>query len=475
MTKTIKDLPLNLINEFAAGIRGEIFLPGDAGYDGARKVYNGMIDKHPGMIVKCVDVADVIHSVNFGRENGLTVAVRGGGHNGGGLGLVDEGLVIDLSGIKFVRVDADKKTVRVGGGNLWGEVDHATHAFGLAVPAGIISTTGVGGLTLGGGVGHLARKYGLTIDNLLEADMVLADGSFVTVSANQNPDLFWAIRGGGGNFGIVTSFKFQAHPVKTIFGGPTLWPIEKANEIMAWYHQFIHNAPEELNGFAATLIIPGPPFPEHLHKKQFCGVVWCYVGDLDKAKEIFEPILAMDPLFAMVGPMPYPNIQQLFDGLLPPGLQWYWRADFYNDLTKEATNKHLEFGSKIPTPLSQMHLYPLSGAVARVGKDETPWAYRDAKYAGVIVGVDPDPAKAAAITQWCKDYWEALHPYSAGGAYLNFIMNEGQDRIKASYRDNYERLTKIKRKYDPDNLFRVNQNILPAGNTERVAASASMA
>jgi FAD/FMN-containing dehydrogenase len=320
----------------------------------------------------------------------------------------------------------------------------------------------VGGLTLGGGVGHLARKYGLTIDNLLEADMVLADGTFVTVNENQHPDLFWAIRGGGGNFGIVTSFKFQAHPVKTVFGGPTFWPIEKTDEIMEWYHTFIHKAPEDLNGFVATLVVPGPPFPEALHKKPFCGIVWCYTGDLDKADEIFKPILEMNPVFAHVGPMPYPAIQKMFDGLLPPGLQWYWRADFFNDLRSEARKVHRDFGSKIPTPLSQMHLYPITGAAARAPKDKTAWAYRDAKYAGVIVGVDPDPSNAEKITRWCKDYWEALHPYSAGGAYLNFIMNEGQDRIKASYKENYERLTKIKRKYDPENFFKINQNILPA-------------
>ena len=461
MTNSVRSLNASVVEKFASQVRGKITLPGDPGYDDTRKVYNAMIDKHPGMIVKCVDVADVIHCVNFGRENGLLVSVRGGGHNAGGLGLCDDGLVIDLSGIKFVLVDPKEKTVKVGGGNVWGEVDHATHPFGLAVPAGIISTTGVGGLTLGGGVGYLARKYGLTIDNLLEADMVLADGTFVTVNANQNADLFWAIRGGGGNFGIVTSFKFQAHPVKTVFGGPTLWPIEKTNEIMKWYHQFIQDAPEELNGFIATLVIPGPPFPESLHNKQFCGIVWCYVGDLEKAEEVFKPILAMDPIFPLVGPMPYPAIQTLFDGLLPPGMQWYWRADFFDDLGPELSARHKEYGSKIPTPLSQMHLYPLSGAASRVSKDETPWAYRDAKYAGVIVGVDPDPANANKITQWTKDYWEALHPYSSGGAYLNFIMNEGQERIKASYKHNYDRLAKLKKKYDPNNFFRVNQNILP--------------
>jgi len=461
MTNSVRNLDASVVEKFASQVRGKITLPGDPSYDDTRKVYNGMIDKHPGMFVKCVDVADVIHSVNFGRENGLLVSVRGGGHNAGGLGLCDDGLVIDLSGIKFVLVDPKEKTVRVGGGNLWGEVDHATHPFGLAVPAGIVSTTGVGGLTLGGGVGYLARKYGLTIDNLLEADMVLADGTFVTVSANQNSDLFWAIRGGGGNFGIVTSFKFRAHPVKNVFGGPTLWPIEKTNEIMKWYHQFIHNAPDELNGFIATLVIPGPPFPESLHKKQFCGIVWCYVGELEKAEEVFKPILAMDPIFQHVGPMPYPAIQTMFDGLLPSGMQWYWRADFFDDLGPELSARHKEYGSKIPTPLSQMHLFPLTGAVGRVSKDETPWAYRDAKYAGVIIGVDPDPANASKITEWTKNYWEALHPYSSGGAYLNFTMNEGQERIKASYRGNYERLAKLKKKYDPNNFFRVNQNILP--------------
>lgn len=462
MSNAVTNLSESIIQEFITKIRGQVILPIDHDYEEARKVYNAMINKYPGMIVRCVDVADVIHAVNFGRENNLIVAVRGGGHNGGGLGICDDGLVIDLSGLKFVRVDPVKQIVTVGGGNTWGEVDHATHVFGLAVPAGIISTTGVGGLTLGGGIGYLARRYGLTIDNLLEADMVLADGSFVTVNADQHADLFWAIRGGGGNFGIVTSFKFQAHPVKNVFAGPTFWPIEKTNEIMKWYHQFIQDAPEELNGFFATLVVPGPPFPEELHNKQFCGIVWCYSGDLEKAEEIFKPVLAMNPVFQHIGPMPYPVVQTLFDGMYPPGLQWYWRADFFDDINAELSSKHLEFGSKIPTSLSQMHLYPIGGAAGRVGKDKTPWAHRDAKYAGVIVGVDPDPVNADKIAQWCKDYSEALRPFSTGGAYLNFIMNEGQERIKASYKHNYERLQKIKQRYDPDNFFRVNQNIVPA-------------
>jgi FAD/FMN-containing dehydrogenase len=462
MSNVVKDLNESIFENFSSQIRGELIFPDGANYHEARKVYNGMINKKPGMFAMCVDVADVITSVNFGRENNLLVAIRGGGHNGGGLGLCNDGLVIDLSGLKFIRVDTSENTVRVGGGNIWGEVDHATHPFGLAVPAGIISTTGVGGLTLGGGVGHLSRKYGLTIDNLLEADMVLADGSFVTVSKKDNSDLFWAIRGGGGNFGIVTSFKFQAHQVKNVFGGPTLWPIEKTEEIMEWYHTFLNNAPDELNGFIATMIIPGAPFPEHLHNKQFCGIVWCYSGDPDKFDKLFQPVLDKNPLFQHVGEMPYPSIQTLFDGLMPPGLQWYWRADFFNELGAEVRAQHLKFGSNIPTPLSQMHLYPISGAASRVGSEETPWAYRDAKYAGVIVGVDPNPENADKITNWCKNYWEALHPYSSGGAYSNFMMDEGQDRVKASYKHNYDRLTQIKKKYDPTNFFRVNQNIKPS-------------
>ncbi len=449
------------LENFKNQLRGRIVTPEDHEYDDVRKVYNGMINKKPALFAMCVDVADVIASVNFGRENELLIGVRGGGHNGGGLGLCDDGLVIDLSGIKFVRVDTSDNTVRVGGGNLWGEVDHATHAFGLAVPAGIISTTGVGGLTLGGGVGHLSRKFGLTIDNLLEADMVLADGTFVTVSKDQNADLFWAIRGGGGNFGIVTSFKFQAHALKTVIAGPTLWPVSETERIMPWYDKFMESAPEDLNGFIATMVIPGPPFPDSLHNRQFCGIVWCYTGKQEEFDKIFQEVRDLQPEFEHVGEMPYPAVQTLFDGLMPPGMQWYWRADFFDSITEEAAKEHLKFGSNIPTPLSQMHLYPISGAASKPGPEDTPWAYRDAKYAGVIVGVDPDPKNAEKITDWCKDYYDALHPHSMGGAYSNFMMDEGQSRIKASYKHNYDRLVEIKRKYDPDNLFKVNQNIEP--------------
>ena len=431
--KIIDSLSKQEIELFENSIRGNVLLKEHPFYDQSRQIYNAMIQKYPGMIVMCTDVADVQLAVLFGKKHDLIIAVRGGGHNGGGFGVCDGGMVIDLSGLKSVRVGIDKKTVRVGGGNIWAEVDHATHPYGLAVPAGIVSSTGVGGLTLGGGIGHLSRNFGLTIDNLLEADMVLSDGSLVTVNKDNYSDLFWAIRGGGGNFGIVTSFKFQAHDVTNVFGGPTLWPIERTEEIMAWYHEFMSNAPDELNGFFVTMIVPGPPFPEHLHMKKFCGVVWCYSGDLSKASEMFEPILAKKPFFEHVFEMPYPSIQGMFDGLFPPGLQWYWRADFFDTLTEEIGKVHLNYGSNIPTALSQMHLYPISGAAARVGSSETPWAYRDASYAGVIVGVDPDPKNAAKITHWCKEYWAALHGYSSGGAYSNFMMDEGQERVKASH------------------------------------------
>ncbi|APG59051.1 FAD-binding oxidoreductase [Christiangramia salexigens] len=450
------------IQEFREALRGELILEGDLHYEDARKVYNAMIDKRPAMIAKCVDVADVITAVHFGRNNKLLTAVRSGGHNGGGLGICDEGLVIDLSGIKYIRVNTANDTVRVGGGNLWGEVDHATHAFGLAVPAGIISTTGVGGLTLGGGVGYLSRKFGLTIDNLLEADIVLADGKVITANKDQNADIFWAIRGGGGNFGIITSFLFQAHKIKNVIGGPTLWPIEKTEEIIAWYDKFIDRAPEDLSGFIATMVIPGPPFPEPLHKKKFCGIVWCYTGDPKNFKKLFEPVLKLEPVFEHVGELPYPTLQTLFDKMMPPGLQWYWRGDFFDEISADAAKVHLTYGGQTPTPLSQMHLYPINGKAAKPGSSDTAWAYRNAKYSGVIVGVDPDHSNAELITSWCKSYWDALHPHSMGGAYSNFMMDEGQERIKASFKHNYKRLQEIKTKYDPNNFFRVNQNIKPA-------------
>lgn len=449
------------IQQFGESLRGELITVGDAGYDDARKVYNAMIDKKPAMIAKCFDVTDVVAAVNFGRENNMLISIRGGGHNAGGLGICDDGLVIDLSQIRYTHVDPNAKTIRVGGGSQWGDVDHAGHAFGLAVPAGVISTTGVGGLALGGGVGYLSRKYGLTIDNILEVDMVLADGSCVTANAKENEDLFWAIRGGGGNFGIITSFLFQGQPVHTNYAGPTLWHIENTERILKWYRDFILNAEDDLYGFFATLTVPGPPFPQELHGKKMCGVIWNYLGPHEKAEEVFKPIHDLKPDFENVGPMPHPMLNAMFDVFYPTGLQWYWRADFIKEIPDEAVAEHVKFGKALPTPHSTMHMYPINGAAQRVGKNDTPWAYRDANWAQVMVGVDPDPANKEIITKWTKDYYDAIHPYSAGGAYINFMMDEGQERVKASYKDNYDRLVKIKGKYDPKNLFRVNQNIKP--------------
>jgi FAD/FMN-containing dehydrogenase len=449
--------------EFSASLRGRVVQPGDADYDSSRRVYNAMIDRHPRLIVYCRDVADVMQSVRFAGAQSLILAVRGGGHNGGGLGICDDGLVIDLSNLKGIRVDAAARTVRVEGGCTWADVDHATHAFGMATPSGIIGTTGVGGLTLGGGLGHLTRKCGLTIDNLLEADVVLADGQLVTANAEQHPELYWALRGGGGNFGVVTSFLFRLHAVDTVVAGPTFWPLERAGDVMRWYRDFIVAAPEDLNGFFAFLTVPpAAPFPEALQGKKVCGVVWCYTGAVADADAAFKPVREFGPpLMHGVQPMPFTALQAAFDALYPPGDQWYWRADFVNQLSDKAIAEHQRFAAEMPTPQSTMHLYPIDGAAHRPGSAATPFAYREANWAQVMVGVSPDPKDAPRITAWTKNYWDALHPHSAGGAYVNMMMDEGDERVRASYRDNYPRLVAAKRRYDPDNLFRVNQNIRP--------------
>jgi FAD/FMN-containing dehydrogenase len=454
-TPTAGDIP---------GFEGQLIGPDDSAYEEARQVYNAMIDKRPALIARCAGAADVAKVVDFAREKDLLLAVRGGGHNGAGLGSCDGGVVIDLSGLKEIEVDPDARTARVGGGCTWGEVDAATHEHGLATPSGIISTTGVGGLTLGGGIGHLSRKCGLTIDNLLEAEVVPASGERVRAAADENPDLFWAIRGGGGNFGVVTSFLFRLHEVGTVFGGPTFWAAEQGAEVLSAYRDFILAAPRELNGFFAyTSVPPAPPFPEELHLRKVCGIVWCYVGGEEEGAAAIAPLLKQvpEPLMHGVQSMPFPALQSAFDGLYPKGEQWYWRADFVKEIPDEAVAAHARFGPEMPTMKSTMHLYPIDGAAHDADASDTAWAYRDANWGSVFAGVDPDPANAAAIRNWCIDYFEALHPYSAGGAYVNMMMDEGQERVRASYGDNYDRLATIKATYDPGNLFRVNQNIEP--------------
>ena len=462
-------IPETEIDQLNAVLSTPVVRPGDPEYDEARKVYNAMIDRKPAMIARCADVADVIAAVNFSRDHAMVLAVRGGGHNGPGFGTCDGGMVIDLSYMKGVRVDPERRTARVAGGSTWNEVDHATHAFGLATPCGIISTTGVGGLTLGGGIGYLARSAGLSIDNLIEADVVLADGRFVTASADENPDLLWALKGGGGNFGVITSFLFQLHPAGMVYAGPMLWPVERSEELLRWYRDFMPKQPDNLTGWFGFVGVPaGPPFPEEWQGKTMAAIVWHYSGPAEKAEAVFAPIrkVAGGPAIDWAGQMPHPALNSMFDGIYPKGDQWYWKADFFTELPDEAVAIHMKYGPNLPTGKSTMHLYPVDGAAGRVAKDATPWGFRDAKWAMVIAGVSPDPADNEKMITWARDYWNALHPHSAGGAYVNMMMDaadEGKERVKAAYGANYDRLAKIKAKYDPDNLFRLNQNVKPAG------------
>ena len=448
----------------AARLHGEVITPDDARYEEARQLYNGMIDKRPALIARVADVDDVVTAVDFGREHGLDLAIRGGGHNGAGLGSVDGGLVIDLAALNGVEVDPDSRTATIGGGALLGEVDAATAEHGLATPAGIISTTGAGGLMLGGGVGHLTRSAGLSIDNILGARVVLANGSVVDANERENSDLYWAIRGGGGNFGVVTEIRSRLHPVSNVVAGPMFWDLDRAGDILRWYREYIRSAPEALGGFFAFVSVPpAPPFPDELHLRKVAAVIWCWTGPEEEAAEVLadaraQPGLLLDGVQAM----PFTALQSAFDPVYPAGDQWYWRGDFVREIPDAAIDVHERFAAAMPTWKSTMHLYPIDGAAHRVGPLDTPWAYREANWAAVIAGVDPDPANAEAIKAWTIDYFEELHPCTAGGSYVNFMMDEGQDRVRAAYGADYPRLAAIKAEYDPQNLFHVNQNIRPA-------------
>jgi FAD/FMN-containing dehydrogenase len=462
---TTRAIAEDAITALIASLRGDVIQPGDAGYDTARTVYNAMIDRYPALIVRCQDVADVIAGVNFAREQGLLLAVRGGGHNGAGLGTVDDGLVLDLGLLNGVRVDPIARTARVEGGALLSDLHHATAPFGLAMPSGIVASTGVGGITLGGGIGHLTRQLGLTIDNLLEADVVLADGSFVTACERENADLFWALRGGGGNFGVVTSFLFKLHPISTLYAGPMLWPLERAGEVLRWYREFIVGAPETLNGFFAFLTVPpAAPFPEQLWNQKVCGIVWSSTEPPERAEATFASIRTRfsPPALDGVGPISHEALQSMFDALYPAGEQWYWKSHFVNEIPDAAVELHLQYAAELPTWKSTMHFYPIDGVASRVPKDATAWNHRDARWGMTIIGVSADPADNDRMIAWAREYWAALLPFSTGGAYVNMTMDESADRVRASYGDQYDRLARVKATYDPDNLFRVNQNIRPA-------------
>jgi FAD/FMN-containing dehydrogenase len=440
--------------------------PEDDRYDEARALFNAMIDRRPALIARCASADDVAAVIRFAREQDARIAIRGGGHNGGGLASVDGGVVVDLSPLDSVAVDPATRTVRVGAGAVWGQVDAATQPHELAVPTGIISSTGVAGLTLGGGHGYLSRRHGLTIDNLLSAELVLADGSRVTASADENPDLFWAIRGGGGNFGVVTEFTFQAHPLATIVGGPTFWAIEDADALLAAYREWLPSAPRNVMGFFNFHTIPPvkEAFPEELHLRKVCGVVWCIDASDEDADAAMAPMLSVaEPLLHGVGRMPIAGLNSAFDGLYGPGDQWYWRGAFLREIPDEAITINREWNERMPGFKAGTHFYPVDGAVNDVPVDGTAFAYRDATWSQVFIGCDPDPASASAVRDWTVGYHEAIVPFTAGASYVNFMMDdEGQGRVKATYGPNYARLAQVKGAYDPDNVFRVNQNIEPA-------------
>ena len=451
------------LDKLREGVRGDVIGTEDEGYDLARRVHNAMIDRRPAVVVRPVNAGDVMAAVDFAREGRLDLAVRGGGHSVPGFGTCDGGVVIDLSRMRSVHVDPTAKTARAEGGATWGDFNSATHAFGLATTGGIISTTGVAGLTLGGGIGYLARGFGLSLDNLIAADVVTADGHLRQCSDEKNEDLFWAIRGGGGNFGVVTSFKFKLHPVKDIYGGPMFFELKDGKAVLEFFRDYIKDAPEEMGAFPAFQIAPPLPFiPEKRHGDTLVLIVACWAGPLDKGEKALKPFHDVASVVAEhVGPMPYPALNSAFDALVPAGLQHYWKANFVKELSDKAIEAHLAHGPKIPTANSAMHIYPINGACHRVASDATAFAYRDANFAPVIAGMWPDPTHNKANINWVREYYDATAPESEEGGYINFMSDDDQGRIKANYKGNYERLVQVKRKYDKDNLFHVNQNIKP--------------
>lgn len=455
--------PASAARQEIGSFEGRLIGPEDAEYDEARKVYNAMIDRRPRVIVQAANADDVVAAVNFARANDLPVAIRGGGHSVPGFGTADDAVVIDLVNMRTVDVDPDKQTAKAGGGTTWNGFNEATNKHGLATTGGLISTTGIAGLTLGGGIGYLTRAYGLSCDNLISADVVLADGQKVIANGSENEDLFWALRGGGGNFGVVTTFEFQLHPVAEVYGGPILFEVDDAATVLKFYRDFIRDAPEELGGFPAWQIAPPLPFiPEDRHGDPFMIFVACWAGPVEEGEAVLAPIREVAPVVAEhVGPMPYPAINSAFDALVPPGLQNYWKTNFMKELTDDVIAAHLEHGPKLPAVNSTVHIYPINGAVHRVGADETAFAYRDANFATNIAGLWTDPDENEANTKWVRDFYDATAPLSEEGGYVNFMAGDDQERVRASYKGNYDRLVEIKQKYDPGNLFRLNQNIKP--------------
>lgn len=443
-----------------ASLRGTLLHPADQGYDEARTIWNAMIDKRPAMIVRCAGVADVINAVNFARTHDLLVAVRGGGHNVAGNAVCDDGIMIDLSPMKSVRVDPARRTAHAEPGLTWSEFDHETQAFGLATTGGVIPTTGVAGLTLGGGIGWLMGKHGLSCDNLLAVDIVTADGQLRHASATENADLFWGIRGGGGNFGIVTSFEFQLHPVAQILGGMVIHPLANARDVLRFYREFTKTAPDELTSMAGFLTSPeGDPV---------VAIIVCYNGPIEEGERVVQPLRAFGPPTAdAIAPMAYPTLQGLMAEGFPSGLQNYWKSNFLTDLSDGAIAIMVDRFTTVPAPTSAMVIEHIGGAVSRVGGDETAFQHRHSPYNLLIIGIWPDPADNDTNIRWVRGTWEAVQPFSSGGVYVNYLGqadDEGIERIQEAYGvAQYERLLALKKQYDPTNLFRLNQNINPMG------------
>jgi FAD/FMN-containing dehydrogenase len=453
------------VGELRDALRGELVLPGDSAYDEARSVWNGMIDRRPALIARCTGTSDVIAAVGFARSEGLTVAVRGGGHNVAGNGTCDGGLVIDLSPMKGVRVDADNRTVRVQGGLTWGEVDNETQAFGLATTGGLVTTTGVAGFTLGGGIGWLMRKHGLACDNLISADLVTADGQTVHASETENAELLWGLRGGGGNFGVVTEFEFKLHPVPQVLGGLVAWPADAARDVLRFWREWVKDTPDELCTMAAWLYAPPEPFvPPEVQGTPIFAVAAFHLDLEGSAEDDLRPLREFGPpAVDVIGPMPYTAIQGMFDGGTPRGSHNYWRSGYVDELTDEAIDAIIAHTGDIPAPMGQVHIHQMGGAMARVPAGATAFGNRDAPFLMNYIGLWLDPAEDETNTAWVKAASDAMEPYTTGARYVNFLADEGEAGVRSAYEaETYTRLQNLKVRYDPTNFFRLNQNIKPA-------------
>lgn len=454
------------VHEFISSIQGTVLRPGDERYEAGRRVWNGMIDRYPSMILYCSKAADAVTAVNFARENSLIIAVRSGGHNVAGNAVCDGGMVIDLSRMKKIDVDAGSRTARADAGLTWGEFDNATHAYELATTGGLVSSTGIAGLTLGGGIGWLMRKYGLTCDNLLSVKIVTADGQHLNASQTENADLFWGVRGGGGNFGIVTSFTYRLHPVARVLAGMVIYPTDDAAELLRFYGSYLSAIPDELTTMFLFLTLqPAPYLPDRLHGRRAVAIYFCHVGNAESGQRAIQPLREIStPLFESAAVMPYPRFQSMFDANALPGLLNYWKSVYLGALSDACIDAIAEHAAGMTSPLTQVHLQHMLGTVRRVPEDAMAFSHRDAFCSLNIVTKWTDRAGSDRHVRWTRDFAEALKPF-ARGVYVNFLGDEGEDRVKAAYgQDNYQRLAALKRRYDPENFFRLNQNIRPAGS-----------